>query len=208
MVIIVLLLAILVPVVTKIRGPISKDLKCKSQLRQIGIALQLYQYDNDGYGPYIGGKEFAKNCKTPEQIVSPYLGHNWSVWNCPADKNKRRKDWSPLLSEPNLPEFMLNISYTWSEPFLRGFYEEHPAAGGTPWQPRPYDSFKGPILADGNRMFNVWNWQKALDRNYELNCLDQSHGWGKYHKVNLLFANSEVKEIVCDEEGLKSLLPW
>jgi len=204
MAIIVLLLAILLPVVTKIKIAVLR-LKCASRLRQIGFALQIYQSDHDGYGPFIG-KEFGKNCKTPEQMVSPYLSHDWRVWNCPADKNKRRKIWFPL-PEPNLPEFMLNISYTWSEPFLRGFYDGHPAAKGSPWQPLPYGDkrLKGPILADGNRMLNVWDWKKALDRDYEYNCLDQSHGCGEYHVVDLLFADTSVEHITCDKEGLESI---
>jgi len=209
MAIIVLLMSILLPSVIRILMTVARQRKCASQLWQIGIALQIYQSDNNGYGPYIGsgGMELAKNCKTPEQMVSPYLSHDWRVWHCPADKNKRRKVWFPL-PEPNLPEFMLNISYTWSEPVLRGFHDGDPTAGGPPWQPRFYDIFKGPILADGNRMLNVWDWQKALDPNYEYNCLDQSHGWGKYHVVNLLFADTRVESVTCDEKGRKSVLPW
>ena len=211
-VIISLLMAIMVPCLGKARQ-FAHKITCTSNLRQIGVALECYQQDNDAYGPFLGvdlSEYPIPQHETPEQMLSPYLSHEWAVWNCPADRrNGRREIWYPL-AEPNLPEEMLNISYVWSEPLLQGFYPGHypENINGTTWKKVKYDCLKGALLADGNRMLNVWDWRKALDREYNLNSLDQNHSSGKFHKVNLLFSGARVESITCDEQTLKELLPY
>lgn len=213
--IISLLMGILVPCLTKARQMVH-NLICASNLRQIGLALVDYQDDHDGYGPFIG-EDPTDPCtghlrETPEQIVSQYLSDEWSIWRCPADKkNKPRRVWfAPdwFSPPPSIKEEMQNISYVWSEIVLRGSHPYLPRAPGPPWTPIQYDRFKGAVLADGDRMLNVWDWREALRLNYELNSLDQSHSSGKYHKVNLLFSDTHVKFITCDDETLKILRAW
>jgi len=209
--IISLLMGILIPCLGKARQ-LAYKITCTSNLRQIGFALELYQDDNNAYGPFLGVDPSTypiPQHETPEQMLSPYLSQEWAVWNCPADTEERREIWYPL-ADPNLPDKMLNISYVWSEPLLQGFYPGHypENVNGTTWKRVKYDYLKGALLADGNRMLNVWNWREALRRDYPLNSLDQSHGSGNYHQVNLLFSDARVEFITCDEESLKTLLPY
>lgn len=207
-----LLMAIVGPGLGKARQLAYKT-TCASNLRQIGFALELYQDDNNAYGPFLGVDPSTypiPQHETPEQMLSLYLGQEWAVWNCPADRrNERREIWYPL-ADPDLPEEMLNISYVWSEPLLQGFYPGHypENINGTTWKKVKYDYLKGALLADGNRMLNVWDWRYALDREYNLNSLGQTHGSDKFHKVNLLFSGTRVESITCDEQTLKTLLPY
>ena len=211
--IIALLAAIMLPYLTKARQSAHR-ITCASNLRQISLALECYLGDNNGYGPFLGvdpSKYPIPKHETPEQMLSPYLSDEWLVWNCPADKrNKQREIWYPLADPNYLPEEMLNISYVWSEPLLQGFYPGHypENINGTTWKRVKYDYLKGALLADGNHMLNVWDWRYALDREYNLNSLDQTHGSDKFHKVNLLFSGTRVESIICDEQTLKELLPY
>jgi prepilin-type N-terminal cleavage/methylation domain-containing protein len=212
--IISMLMAILFPVTIKV-WQFALQVKCASNLNHIGNGLVDYEQDHDGYGPFIGEDPIDTSTgfirQTPEEILSGSLSENWSVWNCPADRDKPRKVWFAtewLTPPPHLEEKMRNISYVWSEIVLRGPHPFLPGAPGPPWQPILYDRFKGAILADGKRMLNVWDWREALRFDYELNSLDQSHSSGKYYKVNLLFSDTHVKDITCDEKTLKSILPW
>jgi hypothetical protein len=210
--IIALLIGILIPVWAKVRQ-IGQRLKCASNLHQIGIALCTYSSEHDFYGPFLGldpNTFVGFMPKTPEEMLSRYLADKWAVWKCPSDMNRLREVWY-FLPDPNLPDERREISYTWSEPVLQGFYDDHPALDllhQSPWTHVFYDEFKGAILADGKRMLNVWDWRKALDSSYDLNSLDQSHGGSRYHKVNLLFGDRRVEYIDCDGETLDELLPW
>jgi len=193
----------------------GQRLICASNLRQIGQALESYQITHDGYGPFLGQDPIDPSTgylrETPEQMLSIDLSDGWGIWKCPSDKNKPRAVWfgpNWFTCPPHLTEEMCNISYVWSEPFLRGFYEGHPEAKGRPWTQKPYHYFKGPILADGDRMLNVWDWREALWWDYPLNSLDQSHCGHKYHQVNLLFSEGYVENIICDKDMLDSCLPW
>ncbi len=209
--IITLLIAISIPCLQKTRH-LVRQLTCTNNLRQIGVALDLYQNDNDGYGPFLGIDPSAypiEEYKTPEQMLSSYLGHEWSVWNCPEDLQRKREIWYPI-TEPNVPEEILEISYVWSEPLLQGFYPGHHPENinGTKWRQVKYDYLKGAVLADGKRMLNVWDWKQALDKDYIYHSLDQSHGTGRYHKINLLYSDIRVETIMCNDKNLENLLPF
>jgi len=207
--ILALLIAIISPAIKAALCKV-KTVLCKSNLRQIGIALESYQTENRGFAPFLDTNPAVYHGEprdTPEQMLENDLSREWKIWLCPADKIKARAVWHPLL-EQNIPPEARNISYTWSEPLIRGFYDGHPSARGNPWKPLPYYTFKGAVLADGNRMLNVWTWQEALRASYEYNCLDQSHCLTTYHRVNLLFADNHIELITCDEETLKTLRPY
>lgn len=111
----------------------------------------------------------------------------------------------------NIPVQARLVSYTWSEPLIRGFYDGNPAARGNPWKPISFTTFKGAVLVDGKRMANVWTWREALkpQEEYWLSSLDQTHGNPESrHVINLLFSDHHIELITCDEETLRNLQPY
>lgn len=86
--IIALLLAILLPSLGKARDQ-AKSVRCRNNLKQIGLALTLYAEDNDGKFPRNGGIWIVK--------FMPYIGgqgvqdedyRQMDVYNCPMYPNK------------------------------------------------------------------------------------------------------------------------
>lgn len=216
--IIALLLAIGMPVYRKVKETACSVI-CRSNLRQIGLALEMYQDDNDCFGPFLGeNPPLDANgylAETPEEMVGPYIGGDWEIWHCPADKkNEVREVWWGgkdskywLVPPAHLPEEATKISYVWSEYALRGAHKDQ-GAPTPPWEKVPYHTINEPILADGKRMLNVWDWEKTfsgLEEDLWRSSLDQSHGSGKYHKVHLLFSDPSIELVTCDETTLKSL---
>jgi prepilin-type N-terminal cleavage/methylation domain-containing protein/prepilin-type processing-associated H-X9-DG protein len=68
----------------------SKSARCLSNLRQLGVAINAYAVDNDGWmpapkdDPYSGGERWVT-------LVKPYAGEQKgrnSIFLCPAEKNQ------------------------------------------------------------------------------------------------------------------------
>lgn len=219
--IIVVLIGMIVPAVTRARV-IAKQLKCATQLRQIGQAAAMYRGDSNDYTPFLGeipNKDPKYMVPTPEQSLGDSLKNNWKVFLCPADDEPRRKDWyvwradsgqpKPWPEPAGVPE---EISYMWSEQLLRGYYPRYPygepIGGAFPpeWQPIRWSSVKNPqkwgILSEGSHIFNGWKW-KTLDPAI-FNCrLDQTHGKvNKVPQVNMLFGTGDVGLIRCEASSL------
>ncbi len=92
--IIALLLAILLPSMNMARMH-AKRLASASNMRQIGLALQMYAEDNRGFFPEtthgLTGQEAHKRCWI--FTLSPYIGDVNEIRICPADpKRKERLD--------------------------------------------------------------------------------------------------------------------
>jgi prepilin-type N-terminal cleavage/methylation domain-containing protein len=211
--ILALLIAILIPVISILKQ-IAWRIICAHNLKQIGIGLIAFADDHDSYPPYLDTSDVNESGylrNTPEELLRSYLP-NPKIWYCPADRNKARRVWyGPHWYEPrpDLPEEFRNISYVWSESVLRGFYPGYPKNPTGQWQRYPYHYFKGGILADGDRMLNMWDWREALwIGNDPFDSLDQSHGNLEYHKVNMLFADTTVEHTTCDKKTVDLLLPW
>lgn len=83
--IIAVLIGISLPVVQRVRAS-AQQVKCQSNLRQIGQALQMYVNDNDGWMyPAEGGANKSRDERWPIAVLEPH------VWNppiliCPADE--------------------------------------------------------------------------------------------------------------------------
>ena len=95
--IIAILAAILFPVFAKARES-ARATQCKSNLKQIGLAIAMYTQDYDERLPYQartvgGGKRFTfPNGSTGRTILwfhplFPYL-RNVQIWNCPSSRFK------------------------------------------------------------------------------------------------------------------------
>lgn len=82
-----LLAALLLPVVSRAREA-GKATACVSNLRQIGLAIQLYTQDYHNRLPIMrdqpAGAPATNEPAGPERVLAPYLG-NTHVLRCPSD---------------------------------------------------------------------------------------------------------------------------
>jgi prepilin-type N-terminal cleavage/methylation domain-containing protein/prepilin-type processing-associated H-X9-DG protein len=79
--IIAILAAILFPVFTKARDK-ARQASCTSNMKQLGIALLMYQSDHDDTMPPIAGGNKASG--TWRQIIQPYVKNN-KITGCPSN---------------------------------------------------------------------------------------------------------------------------
>ncbi|MHC4701679.1 MAG: type II secretion system protein, partial [Planctomycetota bacterium] len=88
--IIALLLAILMPALQRVRKQ-AKGVTCRNNLKQVGLAFNLYTEDNEGKFPRNGGVWIVK--------FLPYIGgqgeededyREMGVYNCPSYPNKEQ----------------------------------------------------------------------------------------------------------------------
>lgn len=93
--IITLLISILLPALGSAREA-ARDIQCKNQMRQIGIALHLYANDNHGAFPVEAGQQdhFVPLTIVRAMVVAndylPKTGAPWgysSTFQCPGDPN-------------------------------------------------------------------------------------------------------------------------
>lgn len=74
-----ILAAIMLPVFIRVRDG-ARTTTCVANLRQIGLAMQLYVNDNNGYYPSLLAR--APNCTWADNVL-PYVGSP-KVFECPA----------------------------------------------------------------------------------------------------------------------------
>src|SRR5436853_7879795 len=93
LVVISVLLGLLLPVVSKAKEA-GRATACLSNLRQIGIALQLYVQDNNNRLPLMRDRSFDTNAPpvtnalpSPDVVLSNYLGAV-RVLRCPSDRKQ------------------------------------------------------------------------------------------------------------------------
>lgn len=92
LVVIGILLGLLLPAVSKAKEA-GRATVCLSNLRQIGIALQLYVQDNNNLLPVMRDKSFDTNAPltnalpSPDFVMSNYLGAV-KVLRCPSDRKQ------------------------------------------------------------------------------------------------------------------------
>lgn len=103
------LVSLLLPVLAKVKES-GKAAGCMNNLRQIGIALQLYVQDNNNKMPYMLDKPLQTNntvvsntYPSPDYVLSNYLG-NPMILRCPSDnkgifeQTKSSYGWNSLLN--------------------------------------------------------------------------------------------------------------
>ena len=112
--IIAILIAVLLPALTRARLA-ANTLACKSNLRQLVQATQMFANEHGGYlpkaennmGPVMLGWnqprgtrwEFAENMASWEWALMKYLSKNKGVFVCPADSGQRvRHNWNDTSS--------------------------------------------------------------------------------------------------------------
>lgn len=122
--IIALLLAILLPVIGKVRVSANK-VKCSAQLAQLGHAFQGYLNDATGKVPLVNPLPE----QNPARFQGPpiwnafdrYLSNNRAVWRCPADRAINVGTEFPAGKETYADAFGLSYEYNfWLNTFHGG----------------------------------------------------------------------------------------
>ena len=95
--IIAILLALLMPALQRARQQ-AKSVQCKSNLRQIGMALQIYSNDWKGwiFPPGLGANKDREE-RWPVQVFKPPVW-NPPVMKCPSDVEDMAEEHSYLLN--------------------------------------------------------------------------------------------------------------
>jgi prepilin-type N-terminal cleavage/methylation domain-containing protein/prepilin-type processing-associated H-X9-DG protein len=85
--IIVILAGLLLPAIGSIKEK-TNAVKCASNLRQIGVAINLYAADHDQRlpGPCYFGVEYS----TLVPLLEPYIQSNTKIWDCPSRPDLRK----------------------------------------------------------------------------------------------------------------------
>ncbi len=140
--IIAILAAILFPVFARARAQARKT-KCISNLRQIGLAMNMYCSDTDGILPYITPK-FSEDPSKPiiTDVLSPYA-RNREIFRCPSDQQYYKDEGS---------------SYAWL-PLFDGQFMDEPNFFGVDLTDTPY-------LTDAEN-----SWHGSKDDEFSRNCL-------------------------------------
>jgi prepilin-type N-terminal cleavage/methylation domain-containing protein/prepilin-type processing-associated H-X9-DG protein len=101
--VIALLVAIAVPVVSRLRGN-GQSTKCLSNLRQLGVALNAYLADHDGTMPTLaaGRASSEQDAQTIDTVLLDYAGDR-AVFRCPSDPAEWKRSgtsyyWDPALN--------------------------------------------------------------------------------------------------------------
>jgi prepilin-type N-terminal cleavage/methylation domain-containing protein/prepilin-type processing-associated H-X9-DG protein len=88
------LAGLLLPVMSKAKEA-GRGTVCLSNLRQLGIGLQVYVSENNNRLPHMRDALLGTNSipatnsvqlKSPEQVLLSYTGGNSNVWKCPSDR--------------------------------------------------------------------------------------------------------------------------
>ena len=116
-VIIALLAALLLPALSRAKAQ-AQSVKCKSNLRQIGLAAQMYLADNRRYPINWEVAEVAVTLQAQDarQIRSgsliPYLGQQHNVFYCPVQEDCPIRRWVAGGGDDRLSGYALNLNGT------------------------------------------------------------------------------------------------
>jgi prepilin-type N-terminal cleavage/methylation domain-containing protein/prepilin-type processing-associated H-X9-DG protein len=116
--IIAILSAILLPVLASAKAQ-ARSVSCKSHLRQIGAAMQMYTSDYKIYPSAMGG---APPFKTWPDKLAPYGSVNWTntTWHCPTYiAEGGTVEWEP--PPPQGGAFKVSSSYAYNAFGMSGY---------------------------------------------------------------------------------------
>jgi prepilin-type N-terminal cleavage/methylation domain-containing protein/prepilin-type processing-associated H-X9-DG protein len=119
--IIAILASILFPVFAKAREK-AKQASCESNLKQIGLAVQMYMTDYDDHLPYWQWQQSGGHSGYQwPYALQPYT-KNWQIFVCPSDGDYFNNWWWPEQDSgrPDLPYPPSGLSYGASEALLSG----------------------------------------------------------------------------------------
>jgi prepilin-type N-terminal cleavage/methylation domain-containing protein/prepilin-type processing-associated H-X9-DG protein len=110
--IIAILASILFPVFSRAREK-ARQTACLSNLKQLGLALQMYAGDYDGYLPMADNQPAMTGQTSPVDVLNPYV-KNTQIWRCPSDKTNCWKDYG--LSYDYCMGALLHLSLSIDDP--------------------------------------------------------------------------------------------
>lgn len=144
--IISILAALLLPALGRAKES-GRATACLSNLRQIGIALQLYVQDNQNRLPIMRDKSLTitNELPSPDMVLSNYLG-NVQVLGCVSDKQQLFKQ--------------TGSSYSWNN-LLNGQDAEHLSALGLNFDPHQI-----PLMFDKEKFHIARGESKAVNYLY------------------------------------------
>jgi len=155
--IIALLAALLLPALSRAKES-GRATVCLSNLRQIGIALQLYAGDYNNRLPWMSDiyPGVISLYPGPDQVLAHQLG-NLNVLACPSDKWTPDK---PVPSPAQAPTFFAQTgsSFSWND-FLNGQDADHLSAIGM-----KFDPHQMPLMFDKEKFHSARGDGKA--KNY------------------------------------------
>ena len=146
-VVIGILVAMLLPAVNYVRAR-AQSMQCRSNLRQIGLAMQTYL---DSQGPKGRYPEAAVlPSLTPEreslaEILLPFLEENAAIFSCPADEEYFERE--GLSYEYNSSRF---AKKTRKEALLGRRSGRQRRSESEYWIVHDFDNFHGPELEEGS----------------------------------------------------------
>jgi prepilin-type processing-associated H-X9-DG protein len=111
--VVAILVALLTPALTD-RPRKSPLLYCMNNLKQVGLALQMFADDNTNqFPPQVsvtnGGSLELILSNSPAlhfQSLSNYLGRNWRAVRCPADESRQPLNTNGVLTDRNVSYFL------------------------------------------------------------------------------------------------------
>jgi prepilin-type N-terminal cleavage/methylation domain-containing protein/prepilin-type processing-associated H-X9-DG protein len=106
--IIAILAALLLPTLSRAKAA-GVSAACKSNLRQLGVALNLYTSESQKYPLWITGAGTAT--RIWDATLLPFASNNRGVFACPANKSAPVWTNNPYLSLPN-PSYDYNMAGT------------------------------------------------------------------------------------------------
>jgi prepilin-type N-terminal cleavage/methylation domain-containing protein/prepilin-type processing-associated H-X9-DG protein len=150
LIVIGVLVGLLLPAVSKAKEA-GRATACLSNLRQIGIALQLYVQDNNNRMPMMRDKSFDTNAPptnalpTMEMALSNYLG-SAKVLRCPSDRKQIYEQ--------------TGSSYAWNS-LLNGQEAEHLKVFNMDFDPHQI-----PVMFDKEAFHNARGERKGINYLY------------------------------------------
>jgi prepilin-type N-terminal cleavage/methylation domain-containing protein/prepilin-type processing-associated H-X9-DG protein len=178
--VIAILAALLLPALSSAKAA-SKSAKCKSNLHQIGIALNLYTLDFRKYPRFRNGDDLVPIFW--DWLLLPMAGNSRGVFLCPADPTNM--DWTNQLSGfGTTPDYGYNIAGT-------GRYGKDVL--GLDGRPRYLSENEVAVPSDMVAICDATNWGEAdaesLSRTNLLAAIIPRHSRG----ANAVFCDAHVE---------------
>jgi prepilin-type N-terminal cleavage/methylation domain-containing protein len=151
--IIALLAAILFPVLAQMRAR-AREAACRSQLRQIGLALQMYRDDYDELPPHLSR-------------LAPSYVNDARLFVCPSDAKAGHHDGNDFLEGDRYLKTGVSYDYlpNWLEALKHGWWQPAPHYGEGRWGPMT------PVAEC------AWHWAREFNKDQVGGHKPGSKGW-------------------------------
>ena len=146
-VVIGILIALLLPAVNYVRAS-AQSMQCRSNLRQIGLAMQTYLDSQGTKGRYPDAAvlpSLTPDRESLAEILLPFLEENVAVFRCPGDQEFFDRE--GLSYEYNASRF---AKKTRKEALLGRHSGKQTRGVSEYWMVHDFDNFHGPELNEGS----------------------------------------------------------